>query len=298
VRPPRLGAWRAVVLPSADAWPARQRLRHCALSEAPGLTVSGFGLLTVPMLNYNRINMRSMFGLFFANCGVVCGQFHFPLHAQGVDCALPGRRPVTGAVRKRNPQHFHRARTDPARFCTRHPHVCAQKAVAAPGPARPPVGRSGRAGTASRRLGIQSCGRARGWPAGTFPPPESDKAPPCMRWRGLPRPRRAKPTSRPCWRRAPPAGAGYPCQGRVARFLERSRGRPRVVPVSSGESISTASAGVRARARGQEFQVSRLFTRHPQKAGSYPQGCDGYPPPCSQSVHRLSGMSREYPVQP
>ena len=62
---------------------------------------------------------------------------------------------------------------------------------------------------------------------------ESDKAPPCMRWRGLARPRRTGwSVARPCRRRAPPAGARYPCERPVSRLLPRSRGRPQVVPVS------------------------------------------------------------------
>src|SRR3974390_3255822 len=34
---------------------------------------------------------------------------------------------------------------------------------------------------------------------------------------------------------APPAGARHPREGPVSRLLPRSRGRPQVVPVSSGE---------------------------------------------------------------
>ena len=62
---------------------------------------------------------------------------------------------------------------------------------------------------------------------------ESGRAPPCMRWRGPARPRRTGwLVARPCWHSAPPAGAGYPCEGPVSRLLPRSRGRPQVVPVS------------------------------------------------------------------
>ena len=57
--------------------------------------------------------------------------------------------------------------------------------------------------------------------------PESDRAPPCMRWRDPARPRRAGwPVARPCRRRAPPAGARYPRKGPVSRLLPRSRGHP------------------------------------------------------------------------
>ena len=55
-------------------------------------------------------------------------KFEFPLHAQGVYHDLPGRSPVMGAAGRRDPQHFHRMRTSSGPLCTRHPHVCAQKA--------------------------------------------------------------------------------------------------------------------------------------------------------------------------
>ena len=79
------------------------------------------------------------------------------------------------------------------------------------------------------------CQRQR-WTA--FGRAESGKAPPCMRWRGLTRPRRTGwPVARPCRRRAPSAGARYPCQGPVSRLLPRLRGRPQVVPVSNGKTF-------------------------------------------------------------
>ena len=304
----------------------RGACRHCAcapLSKRPGSPSLGFSLYTVLAQDYNKINMRSMFGLFPANRGAACGQFHPSLRAQGVHCAVPGRHPARGAVSRRNPQRFHRTRTGIRPLRTRHPHVCAQKArcravaVRDHRPADPAV-----PALLARRPGTRSCGRAlrkvrrgprrgRGrfrayrlrvaaQPSGNIAPApggdpgssrlalrllagvvrswhtrscraESGRAPPCMRWRGPARPRRARPAS--CLavpRRVPPAGARYPCERPVARFLPRSRGHPQVVPVSNGESISTASASATQGACGQEFRVFPLSTRHPQKAGSYP----------------------------
>ena len=60
-------------------------------------------------------------------CGVACGQFPFFLRAQGVDRALPGEGPVTGAARQHDPQHFPNVRTGPAPFYTSDPHGCAQQ---------------------------------------------------------------------------------------------------------------------------------------------------------------------------
>jgi hypothetical protein len=69
-----------------------------------------------------------MFGSFITSCGAACGQFRFSPHAQGAAGAFPGKRPVMGAARPRNPQHFHRVRTGSAPLCTGHPHACAQTA--------------------------------------------------------------------------------------------------------------------------------------------------------------------------
>ena len=70
--------------------------------------------------------------------------------------------------------------------------------------------------------------------------------------------------------RAPPAGARYPREWPVSRLLPRSRRRPRVVPVSSGKSISTASASTAQGPAASHFLFFRYPRRNPQKAGSYP----------------------------
>ena len=71
-------------------------------------------------------------------------------------------------------------------------------------------------------------------------------------------------------RRAPPAGARYPREGPVSRLLPRSRRRPRVVPVSSGESISTTAPSTAQGPAASHFLFFRYPRRNPQKAGSYP----------------------------
>ena len=115
----------------------RGACRHCAcapLSKRPGSPSLGFSLYTVLAQDYNKINMRSMFGLFPANRGAACGQFHPSLRAQGVHCAVPGRHPARGAVSRRNPQRFHRTRTGIRPLRTRHPMFVHRKPAAAPLP--------------------------------------------------------------------------------------------------------------------------------------------------------------------
>ena len=118
-------------------------------------------------------------------------------------------------------------------------------------------------------VGIPAPAGVRPWPRRSCRA-ESGKAPPCMRWRGLARPRRARPASWLRRRCAPPAGARYPREWPVSRLLPRSRRRPRVVPVSSGESISTASASTAQGPAASHFLFFRYPRRNPQKAGSYP----------------------------
>ena len=61
-----------------------------------------------------------------------------------------------------------------------------------------------------------------------------------------------------------------PAREPVSRLLPRSRGRPRAVPVSSGESISTASATTAQGPAASHFLFFRYPRRNPQKARSYP----------------------------
>ena len=101
---------------------------------------------------------------------------------------------------------------------------------------------------------------------------ESGTAPPCMRWRGPARPRRADrpaPWSSPRAARRPP-GPGTRARGRSPGSSRVPGRRPRVVPVSSGESISTASASTAQGPAAGHFLFFRYPRRNAQKAGSYP----------------------------
>ena len=62
-------------------------------------------------------------------------------------------------------------------------------------------------------------------------------------------------------RRALPAGARYPRKGPVSRLLPRSRRRPRVVPVSSGESIITTAASTAQGPAASHFLFSAIYGR-------------------------------------
>jgi hypothetical protein len=70
--------------------------------------------------------------------------------------------------------------------------------------------------------------------------------------------------------RGPPASPSHPCEAPVSRPLSRPGVASGVVPVSSGESISTASSRRHASAFGQLFILFLPSTRYPQKASGYP----------------------------
>ena len=100
---------------------------------------------------------------------------------------------------------------------------------------------------------------------------ESGTAPPCMRWRGPARPRRTGwPVVWPCRRRAPPAGARYPCERPVSRLLPRSRRRPQVVPVSSGKAFLLPTRAPRKSPAGSHFWFFRYPRRFHREQASYP----------------------------
>ncbi len=189
-------------------------------------------------------------------CGAACGQFKICLYAQPVGGNVPGESLVMDTTRPRNPLHFPNVCTASVPFCTSGPHVSAQKPVSRParsqardraaaevsgaGPAvlreperrcgsfRPPSCRVSVMPPRSPRPAVQAALPRHIGPGQNAFQGKSDKAPPCMRWRGLARPRRvSRPVAwlgRHC---APPAGARYPCGGPVSRLLSRSRGRPR-----------------------------------------------------------------------
>jgi hypothetical protein len=106
-------------------WACRSAAARPSRSKRPGSPVSGFGPFTVATQNHSRINMRSKSGLFTDFRGMTCGQFRIPLHAQGSVHILPVKRTFTSAAWRRDPQHFHCARTGLVPFCTSHPHAYA-----------------------------------------------------------------------------------------------------------------------------------------------------------------------------
>ena len=104
------------------------------------------------------------------------------------------------------------------------------------------------------------------------PAGQNQTRPPMYEMGGLARPRHARPGQLPGF-----AGAAYrpPVPGTRARDRSpgssHAPGSPRVVPVSNGESISTASANTAQEPEVNYFRVLTLSTRYPQKAGSYPR---------------------------
>ncbi len=122
------------------------------------------------------------------------------------------------------------------------------------------------------------------------------RSPPCMRCRGpclaapprsasclaFPMPRAARQSQEPA------RGSGFPTP-------PTSRSHLRAVPVSNGESISTASARDRASPRPHHFPVFSLSTRYPQNVAGYPHLNAGFPPPYAQSFHRLPAVTRRTP---
>lgn len=118
------------------------------------------------------------------------------------------------------------------------------------------------------------------------PTAESGKAPPCMRWRGLTRPRCAQPTSclaslepraaRRC--QIPVRGTGFPAPPMFP-------GCPEVVPVSNGEAFLLA---LRARAQdpvASKFGFSAIHTV-PTETGQLSAPDTGYPPAYTQHIHK------------
>ena len=166
-----------------------------------------FGLLTVSAWNHNRINKRSMLGLFMSFHVWHVDNSGFLAYPQDAGRVLPVKPFYERAGGRRDPQHFHRGRTGSALFCTSDPHACAHGRPAVLLPAWQPAGdhRTGPAGHAHPDpvrlpVGVRSSTPASYRPACaitvasrkvTRRPHQSDRAPPCMRWRGPARPRRA-----------------------------------------------------------------------------------------------------------
>jgi hypothetical protein len=122
------------------------------------------------------------------------------------------------------------------------------------------------------------------------------RSPPCMRCRGpclASRPRSASCLAFPMPRAArqsqePARGSGFPTP-------PTSRSRLRAVPVSNGESISTASARDRASPLTHHFLGFSLSTQLSTECDWLSAFNVRFPPPYAQSFHRLPGVSRETP---
>ena len=117
---------------------------------------------------------------------------------------------------------------------------------------------------------------------------ESDKAPPCMRWWGLARPRCAKARQLPGFAgaaRRPPvpdtrARDRFPGSSHVSGVA------PGVVPVSNGESILTASASTRARPAASKIPGFSAIHTAPTEKGQLSTSGSGCPPACPQPIHK------------
>ena len=144
----------------------------------------------------------------------------------------------------------------------------------------------------SSRLASRRCRRA-GLAKPFLPRAESGKAPPCMRWRGLARPRRA------CWpvawsspRHAPPAGARYPRENRspgsshvpgvapgrcpfpaVKAFLLPPQPQRKALPpaISCFSAIHEGIHRKHAVIRISQRLSTGLFTAYPQATGCKPE---------------------------
>src|SRR6478672_7715251 len=85
---------------------------------------------------------------------------------------------------------------------------------------------------------------------------------------------------------APPAGTGNPRDVPVSRYIPRPGVAPQTVPVSNGESISTAFPAVAQESAGIHFRffaIHMISTEHRRLSARY----DGYPPAHPQLIHRL-----------
>src|SRR5437763_1563294 len=146
-----------------------------------------------------------------------------------------------------------------------------------PGPLAPRPGRSrrgpgavnsrrscGRRGSACRRVGpgLSAC-------VGQ----NKTRSPPCMRCRGprLGLAASGQPVAWPSRRGHAARQSQEPALGSGCPAPPTSRSRPRAVPVSNGESISTASARDGARGAPHFFPAFFLSTRCPQNMAGYPQ---------------------------
>ena len=98
-----------------------------------------------------------------------------------------------------------------------------------------------------------------------------------------------RPVTRPAQRRAPPAGAGDPRETPVSRLLPRPGGRPRMVPVPNGESISTASPAVAQESAAIHVKFFFIHT-NVHRALRVIRTSRRLSTACAQPVHRLHNV--------
>ena len=163
---------------------------------------------------------------------------------------------------------------------------------------------SGAAARGPRPCSVVTPGR-RGWHYGGCRRPawhrrscraESGKAPPCMRWRGLTRPRRARPASWLAWP-APRAAR----RGQVPARGDRSPGSSRVPGASPRwcpfPTVKALLLPPRTPRKGLRPAISCFPLSTKESTGSRQLSAfhGGYPRVYSQPTHRLPGVSRRTP---
>ena len=167
-----------------------------------------------------------------------------------------------------------------------------------PGPAASPPGRPRRGPGAGKSR--HSCGpranacRRVGPGQSACAGQNTTRSPPCMRCRG-PCPGLAasgQPVARPSRRERAARQSREPGLGSGCPAPPTPRSCPRAVPVSSGESISTAWARDRARPAAHVFQAFLVSTNCPQNMSGYPHSVAVF----HRILHRSSTGYRALPA--
>ena len=126
--------------------------------------------------------------------------------------------------------------------------------------------------------------------------PESDEAPPCMRWRGLARPGPARSAS--CLASLAPRAAR---RGQVPARADRSPGSSHVPGASPRwcpfPTVKALLLPPRTPRKGPRPAIScfPLFTKESTESRQLSAFHGGYPRVSSQPIHRLPGVSRKTP---
>ena len=110
---------------------------------------------------------------------------------------------------------------------------------------------------------------------------QSGEAPPCMRWRGLARPRRTSwPVAWRCRTAHRPPGPGTRARDRSPGSFHVPGVAPKWCPFPNGDNISTASAGTAQEPAASHFTFFRYSQRNPRETGSFPHS--------AAVIHRLA----------